>query len=384
MSSARPPFRTARGPALALAVAGLGCAHAAVPETGAATRTEPAAAPQRAADEGRLGPPGEGPVDDADRARGLLWRFHAGAPLAGGAAVGNGQVYVGSTEGYLHALDAEGAFRWSYTVKGGIVGSPVVDPGGRIYVATTAREINAIQPDGTRWWTFRSPAAIVTPLVQMRDGSLVFGGGDRHLWAVSSRAGARWRAPIAGRIGVGPVLGAAADRVAVVTAAGGLAVISGAWARWDAELGAAPGAAPVVGADGTVHVVAAGTLVAFGVKGQRLWERPGVDFVARGAGGELVAFGAEQWTTLDAHGRPGRSGAFDGYPSAVPLAHRGHLFVPCDDGVLRILAPEGVIRRLAVAPAPLHAPRQLGDRVVVTGGDGTVVALDAHRIVSGP
>src|SRR6187455_2919848 len=50
-----------------------------------------------------------------------LWTFHAGAPLRAGAGVGQGGIAVGSVDGYVHALRADGAYRWSFTVKGAVV-----------------------------------------------------------------------------------------------------------------------------------------------------------------------------------------------------------------------------------------------------------------------
>ena len=66
-------------------------------------------------------------VTDVERARGLLWRFDAGAPVVAPPVVSDrGRLYVATTEGYVHALGADGGFRWSYTVEGAVLGAMAV------------------------------------------------------------------------------------------------------------------------------------------------------------------------------------------------------------------------------------------------------------------
>jgi outer membrane protein assembly factor BamB len=322
----------------------------------------------------------QGPVDDADRIRGIVWRFHAGAPLDGGPAVGpRGDVYVGTVEGYLHALRPDGAFRWSYTVKGGIVGAPLVSSDGVVHVATTTRQIYAIRPNGRRWWTFRSPVPIVTPIAMARAGSMVFGGGDDHIWAVSSRAGARWRAKLEGRIAAGPVVSPKGFPAVAVTADGVVSAVNGAWSRWDTGLGAAPTAEPVVLRDGSVVAVVGRRAVGLDAEGRRSWERPGVDRVATSPDGVLV-FEDTVMVRLDRAGLERGRVELSGRASAVPLTVDGREYVPCEDGVLRVVDGDEVVGSLRIAAAPLHAPKAGRGGVVVAAGDGTVVMGDVGRM----
>ena len=125
---------------------------------------------------------------------GTRWCFDSGAPLAGTPAVGRGgQIYVGTTEGYLHALDRSGGFLWSYTVKGAVHVPPVVLPSGAVVVATRQNLIYAIRPNGRRLWVYRAPEPIQTPIVVSDKGTLVFGAGRFYAYAVSPLGGLVWR-----------------------------------------------------------------------------------------------------------------------------------------------------------------------------------------------
>ena len=61
---------------------------------------------------------------------GLKWKFHTGGMVIGSAAVTDGKVYVGSTDGNLYAVDAEsGELQWKFEAKSRIASSPAVADG---------------------------------------------------------------------------------------------------------------------------------------------------------------------------------------------------------------------------------------------------------------
>ena len=121
---------------------------------------------------------------------GTRWCFGAGAPSAGAPALGpDGQIYVATQEGYVHALDRSGGFLWSYTVKGAIHVPPVVLPGGAVVVVTRLNLVYAIRPDGRRLWVYRVPEPVQTPLRVSERGTLVFGAGRFYAYAVSAFGG---------------------------------------------------------------------------------------------------------------------------------------------------------------------------------------------------
>src|SRR6266566_5106321 len=61
---------------------------------------------------------------------GLLWSFKTGGPVKSSAAIVGGQVFVGSDDGNVYALDlASGKKLWSFKTGGPVESSPLVIEG---------------------------------------------------------------------------------------------------------------------------------------------------------------------------------------------------------------------------------------------------------------
>ena len=117
-----------------------------------------------------------------------MFRFSASATLFARPGVGqSGSIYVGSGDGYLHALSPDGSFRWSYTVKGRIVAPPVEDPvTGRVFVATSEARLYALEPDSHLRWVFPLPVVPKSELSLTAKGTLHFIGQDDYLYGVTT------------------------------------------------------------------------------------------------------------------------------------------------------------------------------------------------------
>lgn len=117
-----------------------------------------------------------------------LFKFSAGSALLARPAVGQGgAIYVGSADGYVHALRADGGFRWSYTVKGRVIAPPVEDPSsGRVFVATSEKRLYALEADSHLRWVFPLPAAPRGELLMTPKGTLFFVGQDDHLYGLTA------------------------------------------------------------------------------------------------------------------------------------------------------------------------------------------------------
>jgi hypothetical protein len=124
----------------------------------------------------------------AARASRIVYKFSTSATLFARPAVGrNGEVYVGSGDGYVHALGPDGSFRWSYTVKGRVVAPPVEEPSsGRVFVATSEGRLYALESDSHLRWVFPLPVAPKSELMLTAKGTLLFVGQDDHLYGVTT------------------------------------------------------------------------------------------------------------------------------------------------------------------------------------------------------
>lgn len=117
-----------------------------------------------------------------------VYRFTASASLFARPGLGrDGSVYVGSGDGYVHALAPDGAFRWSYTVKGRVAAPPVEEASsGRVFVATSEAKLYALESDSHLRWVFPLPVAPKSELTLTAKGTLYFVGQDDHLYGVTT------------------------------------------------------------------------------------------------------------------------------------------------------------------------------------------------------
>ena len=186
------------------------------------------------------------------------------APIASSPVVGgDGTIYVGTSDGKLVAVAADGtATKWSATTNDTTGSSPSIANDGTIYVGSSDKKLYAIAPDGNVKWTFDTGGAIAGSPAVGGDETVYVGSSDGKLVAVTPEGKARWTyatgGPIAGSPAVlgGTVYVGSDDQKlhAVFTPTGA--------ARWTyATLGAV--GTPVIASDETVYVGSAdGTLYA--------------------------------------------------------------------------------------------------------------------------
>jgi outer membrane protein assembly factor BamB len=148
----------------------------------------------------------------------VAWRFQTAGRVFGSPAIEGETVFIGSTDGFVYALDrASGELRWKHKTGARVSSSPAV-AGGRVFVASYDGLIYALDAaTGATAWSFKTggerrfagthlhgyePAAesmpdafdvwLSSPAV-WRD-LVVIGSGDGHVYGLDARSGqARWR-----------------------------------------------------------------------------------------------------------------------------------------------------------------------------------------------
>jgi PQQ-like domain len=134
------------------------------------------------------------------------FRFDAGAALSAPAGVApDGALCVGTVDGYVHALAADGSYLWSHTVHGAVTRRPLF-AGQHWQIATSSDRIYALRPDGTLSWVFKPLSPVISELAADANGTLYFVAADRFLYGVSARGSVSLRAPF-GDLKAGPSLG---------------------------------------------------------------------------------------------------------------------------------------------------------------------------------
>jgi eukaryotic-like serine/threonine-protein kinase len=138
-----------------------------------------------------------------------VWRFKCEDEVRGSPSVGGGQVYVGTYDNNLYALNAaSGELVWKYATEGGLPGSPVVDK-DVVYIGSEDRRLHAVSArSGRILWSYYTDGPIrSTP--RIADNHAFFGSDDGYLHAVNLTTGRRaWRAPAGGPVRSRPAVDA--------------------------------------------------------------------------------------------------------------------------------------------------------------------------------
>jgi outer membrane protein assembly factor BamB len=107
-------------------------------------------------------------------------------------------------DGYVHALHADGVFRFSYTVTGRVLASPVVLDDGLVLAASDKSRVVAIKPDGSLAWDMSVAGGILSPLAPDAVGRVWVRTGSGTAIAISRRGGVVGFAKIGRAMTLGP------------------------------------------------------------------------------------------------------------------------------------------------------------------------------------
>lgn len=163
--------------------------------------------------------PGVSPASGVPQLGGLLWRFQTRGPVRSSPTIAGDELFVGSGDGHLYALDAwTGRERWRFAAGAGVSSSPAVtadavffgDLGGSIYAVARATgkerwrvRTGSLAPlpwghEGTDYYA-SSPAVV---------GDRVFvGSGDGTVYALDAATGReRWTFKTGGRVRSSPAV----------------------------------------------------------------------------------------------------------------------------------------------------------------------------------
>jgi outer membrane protein assembly factor BamB len=103
----------------------------------------------------------------------------------------DGTVYVGSGEGKLYAIKADGTLKWAFASWGWVqFTSPAIGADGTVYVGEWGEgKLYAIKADGTLKWAFTTTIeyGIYTSPAIGADGTIYVGNGnsDGKLYAIN-------------------------------------------------------------------------------------------------------------------------------------------------------------------------------------------------------
>jgi outer membrane protein assembly factor BamB/tRNA A-37 threonylcarbamoyl transferase component Bud32 len=125
----------------------------------------------------------------------LIWSFDTGAPVRCRPFVTNDLVIVGSESGEIIGLSLSGTRKWSYRTKRSVMSSPLVDMNeGVCYVGSSDGFMYALDATtGLSVWRFRTPAPIISAPALYKN-LVIFGSADGYLYALNAQTGReKWK-----------------------------------------------------------------------------------------------------------------------------------------------------------------------------------------------
>lgn len=126
----------------------------------------------------------------------LAWKFKTGGAIASSPAVGaGGLIYVGSNDGYLYCLNADGTLRWRvYLGANGMTGVTLDPQTGMIYAGAGDSEYG-VTANGTIRWSFAAQRLIVAAATLSPSGATLYVPSfDHNLYALNATTGQlNWR-----------------------------------------------------------------------------------------------------------------------------------------------------------------------------------------------
>jgi outer membrane protein assembly factor BamB len=181
------------------------------------------------------------------------WSYSTGGRIMSQAVVApDGNVYVGSFDGFLYSIGPNGILRWKKPLEGHVFSTPAIDARGNVYVGSDGDSFFSFSSSGELRWRLPTEGDADTGVVIAEDGTIHFGAG-RDLYAVSSDGDVRWRFRALGKIYSTPAVdddgtvyvGSQDDRFYAIGPDGRL--------RWEFRTRDDNDASPVLADDGTIY-----------------------------------------------------------------------------------------------------------------------------------
>jgi outer membrane protein assembly factor BamB len=111
--------------------------------------------------------------------------FQTSEKVYSSPAVGaDGAVYVGSLDGHLYALNADGTLRWKANLRDWVISSPAVGADETVYVGGYSRALYAVNGQGQMAWKYETGKYVFSSPTIATDGTLYVGSDDGNIYAL--------------------------------------------------------------------------------------------------------------------------------------------------------------------------------------------------------
>ncbi len=142
---------------------------------------------------------GRSPYSTASNTGTVKWKFQTdNFGIDSSPAIDeNGTIYIGSNEGYLHAINSNGTEKWRFNCNDWVASSAAIAEDGTIYVGSEDHHFYAINPNGTLKWKFPAGGLVESSPTIAEDGTIYFGvvgpGWDKgRVYALNPNGTVKW------------------------------------------------------------------------------------------------------------------------------------------------------------------------------------------------
>lgn len=203
----------------------------------------------------------DGNVYAMDSSGNIKWKFKPGGKLRPAPAVDpQGNIYVGSIDGYLYSFKAN-SLNWK-TYLGPkylsveVLTSPAIGADGTIYVVPNSGTLYAIQPlNGAIAWSLELKHISLSSPAIGPDGTIYIGDTNGYLWAINPTGTEKWKVKIGGTIGSSPAIDSAGTIYVGSDDYSVYAINPDGSVKWSYKTGGKIRSSPVIGPDGTIYIV---------------------------------------------------------------------------------------------------------------------------------
>ncbi|HEY1172229.1 MAG TPA: PQQ-binding-like beta-propeller repeat protein [Verrucomicrobiae bacterium] len=241
----------------------------------------------------------------------LLWTADLGHRIQSSPALGaDGNIYIGTDDGFIHAIKPDGSIAWTSRSEAAVVSTPAVDTQGTVYFGSMDKLFYAVNPDGRGKWFTSLRAEIASSPAITAEGDVIVATTQGAVVCYNAAGNERWRYAINEPIVSSPAIGA--ERMIYFGGQDGnlYALRLNGALFWQQSLGERINASPAVGPDGNIYIATVtGKVAAISPLGKILWEK-----------------------NLNSPVR-----------SSPALTSDGHILIGTDEGKLFSLQPDGVI-----------------------------------------
>jgi len=175
----------------------------------------------------------------------VIWEFETGDSVVSSPTFdSSGNVYVGSQDGYVYSVDANGQQRWRFETSDYVESSPALSPDeSKLYIGTWDDRVLALNTsDGSLAWEFAVASLVYASPAVAENGLIYVGASDGYLYSITPEGGLNWELEIGGELDSSPAIDSSGNVYVGSDAGNVVAVNANGEEIWSWDVPLEPGA----------------------------------------------------------------------------------------------------------------------------------------------